>query len=177
MNDQPQNATRSERSQETPSGALKWYDLLASGFYSGKLPGPSGTWGTAAALAIYYLALQIFPALAQEAVIACLAVLCAVLGIYCSEQVLRAGIYGESKDPGKIVIDEFAGFYVSIMSSGGQLRFLLISFLLFRLFDITKPYPARKMESLRGGYGVMLDDIVAGFYALIAARLLQTLLL
>ena len=70
------------------------------------------------------------------------------------------------KDPGLIVIDEVVGQWISL---AGALtlnwRSLLFGFLLFRIFDIWKPFPARRLESLPGGYGIVLDDVMAGVYA------------
>jgi phosphatidylglycerophosphatase A len=76
------------------------------------------------------------------------------------------------KDPGKVVVDEVAGqlialLPVSLTTVGRWPIRVLIAFLLFRFFDIVKPYPARKLESLHGGLGIMADDLVAGAYAAI----------
>jgi phosphatidylglycerophosphatase A len=76
------------------------------------------------------------------------------------------------KDPGKVVIDEVAGQYLALIalpfaSVTSAWPLLIAAFILFRFFDIVKPYPARRMESLHGGLGIMADDIVAGLYAAI----------
>jgi phosphatidylglycerophosphatase A len=79
------------------------------------------------------------------------------------------------KDPGAIVIDEVAGMALSVLTLPLTPLVLLAGFLLFRVFDIVKPYPANALQRLRGGVGVMLDDLVAGLYALVllvAARAL-----
>jgi phosphatidylglycerophosphatase A len=79
------------------------------------------------------------------------------------------------KDPGAIVIDEVAGMALSVLTLPLTPQVLLAGFLLFRVFDIVKPYPANALQRLRGGLGVMLDDLVAGLYALVllvAARAL-----
>jgi phosphatidylglycerophosphatase A len=73
----------------------------------------------------------------------------------------------ERKDPGVIVIDEVAGMMVSVLLLPRTLGVLLCAFLLFRLFDIWKPFPAREAQALRGGFGVMVDDLVAGVYSLV----------
>ena len=163
-------------SQQTPSFLPKLADFLATGFYSGRIPGPGGTWGTIAALLLSWIAFRIAPALSAPLPVLLTALVCTVLGILLVEIVLRAGLYGENKDPRQIVIDEFAGFFVSIISAQGQLREMVLCFILFRLFDITKPYPCRRLEKLHGGFGVVLDDIVAGFYALFFSELLKPLL-
>jgi phosphatidylglycerophosphatase A len=71
----------------------------------------------------------------------------------------------EEKDPGYVVIDEVAGMFVVMAGHGVSLLHLLAGFLLFRFFDIVKPYPIRKMEMFRKGYGIVADDILAGIFA------------
>ena len=72
----------------------------------------------------------------------------------------------DAKDPGIIVIDEVAGMVLSVLFLPRTLPVLVTAFLLFRLFDIWKPFPARQIQELHGGLGVMLDDLIAGAYAL-----------
>ena len=69
------------------------------------------------------------------------------------------------KDPGSIVIDEFAGQWLAIMPVALDWRYYVVAFVLFRFADITKPWPCRAAERAPGGLGIMLDDIVAGVYA------------
>ena len=81
-----------------------------------------------------------------------------------------------AKDPGKVVVDEVAGQLIALLPvwafiHGPYKLSIMISFTLFRLFDIFKPYPARKFESFRGGWGIMADDLVAGFYAAVVLTL------
>ena len=79
------------------------------------------------------------------------------------------------KDPGAIVIDEVAGMALSVLTLPLTPGVLVAAFLLFRLFDIVKPYPANALQRLPGGVGVMIDDLIAGLYALlllVAARAL-----
>jgi phosphatidylglycerophosphatase A len=71
------------------------------------------------------------------------------------------------RDPSVIVIDEVAGMLVSVLLLPRTLPVLLTAFLLFRLFDIWKPFPVRESQALLGGLGVMLDDLIAGVYALV----------
>ena len=72
----------------------------------------------------------------------------------------------DAKDPGIIVIDEVAGLFASVLFLPRTAAVLVTAFLLFRLFDIWKPFPARQLQDLHGGLGVMLDDLIAGAYAL-----------
>jgi phosphatidylglycerophosphatase A len=70
------------------------------------------------------------------------------------------------KDPGAIVIDEVAGMTISVLAFPLTVPVLVAGFFLFRLFDVVKPPPARGSQKLRGGVGVMIDDVIAGVYAL-----------
>jgi phosphatidylglycerophosphatase A len=93
------------------------------------------------------------------------AALCAVVvGIPAATIVERES---ERPDPGHVVIDEVAGQWIALLFSRVNLSHLLAGFLLFRLFDIVKPWPARRLENLPGGWGIMLDDVAAGVYALL----------
>ncbi len=87
-----------------------------------------------------------------------------VIGTWAAHRVERA--IGK-KDPGIIVIDEVAGMLVSVLLLPRTILVLVTAFLLFRLFDIWKPFPAHESQALSGGLGVMVDDIIAGAYALI----------
>jgi phosphatidylglycerophosphatase A len=93
------------------------------------------------------------------------AALCAVVaGIPAATIVERES---ERPDPGHVVIDEVAGQWIALLFSRVNLSHLLAGFLLFRLFDIVKPWPARRLEHLPGGWGIVLDDVAAGVYALL----------
>lgn len=95
------------------------------------------------------------------------------LGIFVSNNVLSSGRFGqEIKDPKEIVIDEFAGYYISILGFAGQVIPMIIAFVLFRIFDNWKPWPISRLEQIPGGWGIMLDDIAAGIYALVLTHLI-----
>jgi phosphatidylglycerophosphatase A len=87
-----------------------------------------------------------------------------LVGIWAGSRVERTI---DAKDPGIIVIDEVAGMLVSVLFLPRTIPVLVTAFLLFRLFDIWKPFPARQFQELHGGLGVMLDDLIAGAYALV----------
>ncbi|MDP2702205.1 MAG: phosphatidylglycerophosphatase A [Candidatus Rokubacteria bacterium] len=87
-----------------------------------------------------------------------------VAGIWASH---RVEAVLERKDPGVIVIDEVAGMMVAVLLLPRTLGVLLCAFLLFRLFDIWKPFPAGEAQALRGGFGVVADDLIAGVYSLV----------
>jgi len=76
-------------------------------------------------------------------------------------------VLGGAKDPGVIVIDEVAGMLLSVVLLPRSIPVLVTAFLLFRLFDIWKPFPARESQALTGGVGVMVDDLIAGLYTLV----------
>jgi phosphatidylglycerophosphatase A len=71
------------------------------------------------------------------------------------------------KDPGIIVIDEVAGMLLSVLLLPRTIPVLITAFLLFRVFDVWKPFPARESQALTGGMGVVVDDLIAGVYALV----------
>ncbi len=77
------------------------------------------------------------------------------------------------KDPGVIVIDEVAGMTIAMLLVPRTIGALAVAFLLFRVFDVVKPFPARQSQRLTGGVGVMIDDVVAGLYALGVLSLLR----
>jgi len=89
----------------------------------------------------------------------------------------RAQAIFQRHDDGRITIDEVAGMLVSLAFLPARPEVVIVAFLLFRLFDIWKPQPARAAESLPGGVGVMADDLVAGVYANLAGQLLWRVIL
>jgi phosphatidylglycerophosphatase A len=113
--------------------------------------------------------LALIPFTTLSLIVATVAVTAA--GLWASRRVER--MVGR-KDPGVIVIDEVAGMMVSVLFLPRTWPVLLTAFLLFRLFDVWKPFPARQSQVITGGVGVMIDDLIAGAYALAvvaAARL------
>ncbi len=77
------------------------------------------------------------------------------------------------EDPGEIVIDEVCGYMVSMFLIPFSIINIALGFFIFRLFDIVKPYPARKLEKLPGGYGVVMDDVAAGIYTNLLLQLIN----
>ena len=77
------------------------------------------------------------------------------------------------KDPGAIVIDEIAGMTLAVLPFPPTLAVLAAGFVLFRIFDVTKPFPAHASQQLRGGVGIVVDDLIAGLYALIVIAILR----
>ncbi len=135
--------------------------VLATGFGAGYSPVAPGTAGTLVAvpLALLLPAGAIAQAAALAAVIA--------VSIWAADVTARrVGL----KDPGLIVADEIAGFFVSVAFLPPTTTTLVAGFLLFRLFDIAKPPPCRQAEALPGGLGVVADDLLAGVYANLVLR-------
>ncbi len=87
----------------------------------------------------------------------------------------RAERLAGKKDPGLIVLDEVAGYFVTVLPFGGAPGWLLMGFLAFRVLDVAKPWPGRRFERLPGGVGVLLDDLLAGAYGLLFLLALRRL--
>ncbi|ARN74413.1 phosphatidylglycerophosphatase A [Oceanicoccus sagamiensis] len=133
---------------------------LAFGFGSGLAPKAPGTFGTLMAIPLYWL-LSPLPLLVYA-----LVVLAAfVIGIYlCGKTAEDLGVHDH---PG-IVWDEFVGLWIALFAAPAGWLWLLIGFALFRLFDIWKPWPIKIFdEKMETGLGIMIDDVLAGIYALI----------
>ena len=144
--------------------------LIATGAGSGYSPIASGTAGTVVAIPLFLL-------MAQLDVLPYLVILGAVVwvGILAAdhmEKVLRI------KDPGVVVIDEIAGYLVTMFLAPPTVFHIVAGFFLFRFFDILKPPPVRQSEKFfPGGVGIMADDLLAGVYAWISLRLMEMLFL
>lgn len=135
--------------------------LLATWFWSGLSPKAPGTMGSIAALP-FGLAITYF---FGEVALGIAIIVVFLVGIVATHHYL--GLTGKS-DPGEVVIDEVAGQWIPLLIAGTSPLLYLISFLAFRLFDIWKPWPIRWMDkSIKGAFGVMIDDIAAGIIALL----------
>jgi phosphatidylglycerophosphatase A len=147
-----------------------WAWALATWFGAGYLkPGP-GTYGSVAAVILWFVAAHVFPSsnttLAMATLIA--AVIATLVGIPASTTVARES---GRKDPGFVVIDEVAGQLFALVLSRPNWQHAVVALLFFRAFDITKPWPIRRLEALPEGMGIMLDDVAAGIAALAATTL------
>jgi phosphatidylglycerophosphatase A len=135
--------------------------LIATAGGIGLLPLMPGTWGSLAALPCAWA----ISALAGRAGLAAAAVLVFCLGIWAAEAVARAS---GDEDPGFIVVDEVAAQFLVLAATLLDWRAYLVAFLLFRVFDIKKPWPVRSIERrVTGGLGIMLDDVAAALYAIL----------
>ena len=137
--------------------------LVASFGYVGFFPFAPGTAGSLAALGLFAFVRWVgLPAFEVGVILAIL-----VLGIWSANGAERA--LGR-KDPGQVVIDEVLGMLITLALLPVSLTGVFVGFLLFRLFDVVKPYPVGRLEHLPGGYGIMLDDAMAGVYSYLVLR-------
>jgi len=132
--------------------------LFASSFGLGLVPKAPGTFGTLAGVGLFYL-LSFLP-------IVHYLIFLVVFILFASWMAGEASaICGES-DPGWVTIDEVAGFMVTMTGFAWNIKYVIAGFVLFRLFDIWKPFPIRQAEQrLTNGFGVVMDDVLAGVYA------------
>lgn len=154
---------------------LDYFSLALSTFGVGFIPLAPGTWGSAVGVLIFlllrrlesnYFAVNFQNEQSSALIYAINAVLLlafCLLGIWAST---RAAVIFQKKDPQKVVVDEVMGQLIVLMFVPFLIswKFILAGFILFRLFDIWKPYPVRAFEVLPGGLGICADDIVAGIY-------------
>ncbi len=147
--------------------------FLATGAFSGYSPFAPGTAGT---LLCAVLAWLLLPEITFRSGAMAVAIALISLGAFLAISVWAAdaGDRAYGKDASRIVIDEFAGYIISIAFLPKTALVYVAAFVLFRVLDILKPFPARRAESLRGGLGVVMDDVVAGLYTNV---LLQVMLL
>jgi|ERR1051326_1387674 phosphatidylglycerophosphatase A len=141
---------------------LSW--LIATCFGIGHLQPGSGTWAAAATILLWWGTSHWIPPTWLFAVAVMIAAAVTLIGIPVSTTVAReSGV----KDPGFVVIDEVAGQMIALIGIPLDWKYLLAGFILFRSFDIVKPFPLRRVEGLPGGTGIMMDDVGAGLYALV----------
>jgi len=173
----PSGSTPPDRSAGVPpavGGASRpraplWATLVATFFGIGRLhPGP-GTWGSAAAVLLWASAARVLPPSLRTPVAIALAGLVMLIGIPAATRVARASA---TKDPQFVVIDEVAGQLITLIAVPLAWKTFLAGLILFRVFDIVKPPPVRHLERLPEGTGIVLDDVAAGIFALLAMHLL-----
>ncbi|MDR3726390.1 MAG: phosphatidylglycerophosphatase A [Terracidiphilus sp.] len=149
-----------------------WAWTVATFFGAGfGKPGP-GTWGSVAAVLLWAaVAWGLHPAPQTLLLILLVGIaLTLVLGIPAATIAARES---GREDPGFVVVDEVAGQWIALLGSQANWRHALLALVLFRIFDITKPFPIRRLEYLPEGWGIVLDDVGAGLYALLVAWLLH----
>lgn len=136
--------------------------LIASGLFSGYIPAASGTVGSLLAVGVYDI-----PGFEYPLVFTTIIIIALLIGIK------TAGVmeqhYGH--DPAEVTIDEIVGMWISLFLLPKNILLTLAAFFLFRFFDIIKPFPAREFDNMHGGFGIMMDDVIAGMYANIILQL------
>lgn len=143
--------------------------FLAFGFGSGLAPFAPGTFGTLAAVPLYLLmtnfSLPIYLGITLVSIL---------IGFWlCGKSSEMLGVHDHSG----IVWDEFAGFFITMIAAPEGWEWIILGFALFRLFDIWKPWPIHIIDQkVEGGVGIMMDDVIAGIYALVALQLIVLLL-
>jgi phosphatidylglycerophosphatase A len=142
-----------------------FYHLIATAFGSGYAPLAPGTAGSLLTVFLIYF---IFP---PSWILLISILLLFFLGVYTSGKLEI--IHGE--DPSLVVVDEVVGMAISLLFLPRNWLLFLSAFLLFRLFDIVKPAPINASQKLRAGWGIMIDDVLAGIYALISVQILRLL--
>jgi phosphatidylglycerophosphatase A len=137
--------------------------ILSSCFGVGLIPVAQGTFGTLAAIPLAMALARLSPMAG-----ACVLFFFILLAIWGSA---RSAAALANEDPGEVVIDEVAGLLLTLFLLPATAFNLCLGFVLFRLFDILKPYPIRRLEKIGGGAGIVLDDLLAGVYGNVLLRL------
>jgi phosphatidylglycerophosphatase A len=141
--------------------------FLALGFGSGLAPKAPGTFGTLAAIPVFLLLTILMPTPLSYGVAV---VVMSIAGIYiCGKAADDVGVH----DHPAIVWDEFVGFFITMFMVPVSWQSILVGFILFRIFDILKPWPISYIDKkMTGGLGIMFDDVLAGIFALIIMQLI-----
>jgi len=150
-----------------PGRAALWATMIATVGGVGRIkPGP-GTWGSAVAVLIWFGISRLVAPERLTVTLIFMVVAVIAVAIPAATAVSRAS---GRKDPQTVVIDEVAGQWITLIAVPVAWKSLLLGFILFRGFDIFKPPPIRRIERLREGFGIVLDDVAAGIYALIVMQ-------
>ncbi|NMB82664.1 MAG: phosphatidylglycerophosphatase A [Ignavibacteria bacterium] len=136
--------------------------IIGSGFYTGFIPKASGTFASVLAFIIFLI-----PGFENPTFLMFLISVSIVVGVKIANKFEAE--YG--KDPYQFTLDEFIGSWITLLFIPKKIWFLIPAFIVWRLLDIYKPFPAKKFESIKGGWGVILDDVVSGIYSFIIIQL------
>lgn len=143
---------------------INWFEkIIGSGFLTGYIPFASGTFGSLAALLIYWV-----PGFERPVILLPTIIIFTFYGIYVGNKFEK--VYG--KDPAECTVDEMVGMWITLLFLPKTLTVSFLAFVSWRISDIIKPPPARQLEDLKGGLGIMMDDVAAGIYSLLAAHLI-----
>ena len=131
------------------------WQFIATFFYIGKLPFAPGTWGSLSALVLWYF-------LPTSVLIHCSIIITLfIVGVYSSNEVVKEM---SISDPPEVIIDEVTGMGISLFLLPHDFRLYIIAFIVFRIFDILKPTFIYRVQFLPGGWGIMIDDVLAGMF-------------
>ncbi len=158
MTNRASGTAKTMSSETKPAARTAWAWVVATALGAGRMkPGP-GTWGSLAATVVWFVVADGTHAGAATVAWATL------VGIPAATRVERES---GKQDPGYVVVDEVAGQWVTLIACPVNWEHALLGLALFRLFDIVKPWPVRKLERLPEGTGIMMDDVAAGVLGLI----------
>ena len=168
----PDPSVQAQEKVQNQDGAKRWAFAIATFFGAGYIkPGP-GTWGSLAAALLWFAAASILHPSPQLLLLILLVgiVLAIALGVPAATIAERES---GRHDPGFVVIDEVAGQWIALLGCPTDWAHGLVALILFRFFDITKPFPVRRLERLPAGRGIVFDDVAAGLYAFLVSSLLR----
>lgn len=148
-----------------------FHKLIATSFGAGFSPVAPGTVGALVAILVWYILSLCMAYSTLQWTLAGLIVVFTIIGVWSATVSER--YWGE--DPSKVVIDETVGEWIALLAvpAGQHWAYIVAAFVLFRFFDIFKPLGVRSMENLKGGYGIMADDILSGVYAAVVMLLVD----
>ena len=147
--------------------AAEWIGTV---FYIGKLPLAPGTWASIFAVLCWYFLFQSV----NHFVLPAISIFLFLIGGIASDTIVKDT---KEHDPSRIVIDEWVGQWVALSMMPINIRTGVVAFVAFRIFDIIKPGPVRKMENISGGWGIMADDVMAGIMAYFVVLIFNVVIL
>ncbi len=149
---------------------IKIAQTFASVFNIGRLPVAPGTWGSLFALLTWLILIPYISSLT----LILINLILFIVGVITSN---RIETELKENDPSLIVIDEWVGQWIALLFLPQSIIWGIVAFGLFRIFDIWKPYPIYKFDKMQGGWGIMMDDVMAGIYTLLIIQILRFLIL
>ena len=147
--------------------AAEWIGTV---FYIGKLPLAPGTWASIFAVLCWYFLFQSV----NHFVLPAISIFLFLIGGIASDTIVK---HSKEHDPSRIVIDEWVGQWVALSMMPINIMTGVVAFVSFRIFDIIKPGPVRKMEKIPGGWGIMADDVMAGIMAYFVVLIFNAVIL
>lgn len=143
---------------------INWFEkIIGSAFFTGYIPIASGTFGSLVGVLFYFI-----PGFENLFIILPAIIILFVYGVFVATKFEK--VYG--KDPSQCTVDEIVGTWIALIAIPKTILLTLTSFLIWRALDIIKPFPARDSEKLNGGWGIMIDDVISGFYSLLIIHLI-----